>query len=96
MRVLRRYERFLFRRFWDAGKYGAPQELKGQMLVAWIPLLLVLVIDYFVPLSDIVREISAVVAGLIMLIWIAFIGRVSWRVSWKRIDEEPVIENKNG
>ncbi|MFM9597495.1 hypothetical protein ACKI1O_50215, partial [Streptomyces scabiei] len=84
MRVLWRYERFLFRRFWDAGKYGGAQELKGQLLVASTPFLLLLIIGDFVPQSDIIRTILSVVAGLVMLAWATLIGRVMLRVWGKR------------
>ena len=97
MRLLWRYQRFLYQRLWKAGKYGSLAESRWQM-VPWLTTSLALTgVFGFLDLESYSYQILA--ATFVVLSPMAagtfIIYRVMWHINWKRIRLEPVIQNND-
>ena len=98
MSLFGRYQRFLYRRLWGAGKYGSLAEARLQ-IIPWMAATLALIgVSSFLDFEPYSYQIlaAAFVALSPMAVGLLIIYRVMWHVSWKRIRLEPYIQNSDG
>ncbi len=100
MKPIWRYQRFLYRRFSEAGQAGALTEFNVQT-VPWIGSSLLLIcalilFDIGFRANSYPQIILAVVVMSPLFIGVVLIMRVWWRVSNRRTMLDPVLGVKNG
>jgi hypothetical protein len=100
VRPVWRYHRFLYRRFWEAGRAGALTEVNVQ-IVPWMGSSLLLIcalilFDISFQANSYPQIMLSVVVMSPLFIGLVLITRVWWRVSNRRIMLKPVLDVNNG